>query len=628
MCNDVTENCGIVGVVGGNLDAKDFLVEGLIILRNRGYDSAGIATMGPENRIAISKYASTGTTSDSIDHLKADLVKHVGNISGIGHTRWATHGGRTDENAHPHTDSKNRIALCHNGTIANSHELRKKLESQGVKFTSETDTEVIAALVGLFLDKGFDSKSALTQALQACDGSWGIAMINKDQPEEIIVACNGSPMVIGLGESKKYIASETSAFSKYTKNFISMKDGEIGVITASSTTLDNVKDRVQQASDEVIHLTPHPHPHFTIKECLEQPEAIARALSYGARLHGSKVVLGGLDQNIAKFQNVNSVLLTGCGTSKYASEFGAKLMRDLGCFDVAFVLDAAEIRRSDISVKNGCVIAVSQSGETKDVVRAVKEAQNKGVPVLSVVNQVGSHVARMTGLGVYLNAGREQAVASTKAFTSQITVLALIALWFRERKEEREGLMESGMKRDLITALQRLPISTGMALSLRSQCKEVAQRLLHKQHLFVLGKGLSEPIAMEGALKIKEICYLHAEGYSAGALKHGPLALIEGAREGEEKTPVICIIIDDEQGAQARISAEEVKARGGEVIVITDNPKLAEGLDDHPIVVPDNGVLTPLMAIYPLQLIAYELAVLKGVNPDHPRNLAKAVTTD
>ncbi len=433
-----------------------------------------------------------------------------------------------------------------------------------------------------------------------CDGSWGLAVINKSKPGEIVVACNGSPMVVGLGQNRTYIASETSAFSKYTKNFIALKDGEIGVVSANEHSLD--LSRVEVAPDHDIQLTPDPYPHFTLKECLEQPEAIARALSYGARLNGKRVVLGGLDMNADKMATLKNVLLTGCGTSRYAAELGAKIMRDLDCFESVAVMDSAEVRRSDVPKRNGGVFAVSQSGETKDVHRAVKIAEDVGAPCISVVNVVGSLIARSTGLGVYLNAGRENAVASTKAFTSQVTVLTLVALWFRQLREEREDLVESPLKKEFLDALQRLPISFGMGMRLRDKCKKIAGELQKKNNLFVLGKGYAEPIAYEGALKIKEMSYIHAEGYSGGALKHGPFALIEGQEGKEGSTPVIVIILDDDHAMQMRTAAEEVKARGAKVIVITDNAKLAQGIDNDPLIIPNNGPLTALLAVLPLQV--------------------------
>mmetsp|Transcript_3710 Transcript_3710/g.5741 ORF Transcript_3710/g.5741 Transcript_3710/m.5741 type:complete len:688 (-) Transcript_3710:188-2251(-) len=621
-----SRSCGIVGVVGSD-DASKFLLEGLMVLRNRGYDSAGVATIDEKGtQLEITKFASRASTSDSIELLSANTAHHKGHFTGIGHTRWATHGGKTDYNAHPHTDSKGRIAVVHNGTINNSYELRKALADKGIKFVSETDTEVIAQLIGVYMDEGLDTKDAVKSALQRCEGTWGLAIVNKSSPREIVVACNGSPMMIGIGPNRTYIASETSAFSNYTKNFIAMKDGEIGVVSDGESTLD--MGRVEVAAESDVLLTPAPYPHFTIKECVEQPLSIARALGHGARMNGQQIVLGGLDMNKQLLSTTRNVLLTGCGTSKFASEFGAKLMRDLNCFDTVFTIDSAEVRRSDIPRNDGLMMAISQSGETKDVHRAVKVAMEAGMPCLSVVNTVGSLIARTTGMGVYLNAGREHAVASTKAFSSQVTVLALIALWFRAQREETEGLNESRLKTELLDALKRLPISFGMSLRSRNQCKSIAEELVNKRHLFILGKGYSEPIAHEGALKIKELCYLHAEGFSGGALKHGPFALIEGNDGADGATPLIAIILDDDHAGLMRTAAEEVKARGGKVYVITDNPTLAEGIDPNPVIIPSNGPLTALIAVLPLQLIAYELSILKGIDPDVPRNLAKAVTVD
>lgn len=666
----IAHACGIVGVVGDG-DVNNLLMEGLQVMKNRGYDSAGVATVA-DDELLVTKYASRETTADSIDLLMREISKgkHAGHSVGIAHTRWATHGGKTDANAHPHADYKNRIALVHNGTINNSHELRKELKERfGIHFSSETDTEVIAHLVGLAMDgllspassssssapinaataptNGHDMtislRDAVAQALSRCEGTWGLAVVSKIHPDHIVVACNGSPMTIGLSQDKTFVASETAAFSRYTKQFIAMKDGEIGVVrkdglghvdmngvsTGSGGALDI--SRIQTAPDLDILLSPHPYPHFTIRECLEQPEAISRTLAYGGRMYGGKVVLGGLDREKEKMEKIKNLVLTGCGTSLHAAMFGAKLMRDLDAFATVQAMDAGEVRRSDLPKQAGGLLAVSQSGETKDVHRAVRVAEETGMPCLSVVNSVGSLIARTTGVGVYLYAGREHAVASTKAFSTQATALALLAVWFRQLREETEGLPELQAKKELLDACARLPISFGMAMSTRQKCQKVAHELKNKRSLFVLGKGLAEPIAHEGALKIKEMSYIHAEGYSGGALKHGPFALIESelsAPNNEGPTPVILLILDDDHADRMRTAGEEIRARGGVVYVITDNAKLAKNIDDDPIVIPNNGPLTALIGVLPLQLIAYELAILRGVNPDVPRNLAKACTTD
>eukprot|EP00903_Cladosiphon_okamuranus_P009468 g9023.t1 len=630
--------CGIMGVVStehatGNdpsSDARALLLEGLAVLRNRGYDSAGMATSS-ESGLVVSKYASRDSNIDSFELLLENSKSHSGNRVGIAHTRWATHGGKTDQNAHPHLDYRDRIALVHNGTINNAHELRKDLENRGITFKSETDSEVIAHLVGLEMDSNpsMHLKVALAKTVTKLDGTWGLAVIAHEKPDELVVACNGSPMVIGLGTDHVYVASETAAFNRHTKNFIAMQDGEIAVITPTECSLD--KARMEQAPDDAVESTPAPHAHWTLHETLQQPMAIARALAFGGRMtEASGVVLGGLDRNVEKLSTIRNLMFAACGTSLYASQYGAKLIRDMGAVDTCNAHDAAELRVQDIPKSQGGIVAVSQSGETRDTLKALRAAEMIGIPRLSVVNVVGSAIARETKMGVYLNAGRETAVASTKSFTTQVAVLSLVALWFRQVREAEAASSPEIVdthrmdKSKLMEALQRLPISFGMALGVRGKCQRVAQRLINKKHCFVLGKGYGEPVAMEGALKLKEMSYIHAEGYSGGALKHGPFALIDAADGPEGSTPVIMLILDDEHAHQMRTAGEQVKARGADVIIITDKPELAAGLDDDPIVIPTNDRLTALIAVLPLQLIAYELALLKGINPDTPRNLAKS----
>jgi glutamine---fructose-6-phosphate transaminase (isomerizing) len=637
------------------------LIEGLTVLKNRGYDSAGIATMSnlPGSPLSITKYASDGDNADGIDLVAQHSHVSTGHSVGIAHTRWATHGGKTDENAHPHVDSSGKIALVHNGTINNANELRHELQELGHIFTSQTDTEVIAKLIGHYYnDVNFETeqatiptkgnlKLATEYALLRCDGSWGLCIMCTDMPDALVVACNGSPLVIGIDDRRTFVASETAAFNRYTKNFIAMKDGEIGVLHSDGRTLD--LSRAQKAPDQQVKLSPAPYPHWTIKECYEQPEAVARALGFGGRLGSDRVLLGGLDSNYERISMMKHVILSACGTSLNAARYGERIMKNLGSFDTVQSIDAAETEMKDFpytrmnmtttstspssSASNSSssinqlretgLIVVSQSGETKDVVRVVKQAMDLDITTLSVVNAVGSLIARTTKMGVYCNAGRENAVASTKAFTTQVTVLALIALWFKQNRDRIEQFKNGGSVRSykvtqsveeerLKEALMRLPISFGMALKTHDQCKLIASKLVNKEHCFVLGKGYGEPVAMEGALKIKEMCYLHAEGYSGGALKHGPFALIENADTGKfGATPIIMIILDDVHSAHMRTAAEEVKARGAELIIITDKAELARHLDPNPIIIPSNGPLTALGAVLPLQLIGYELALLR-----------------
>lgn len=393
--------CGIVGVVGTaeHGDAREFLLDGLTILKNRGYDSAGIATIPHQGKeLHITKFASDGDKADSINLVRDHSVSH-GHTLGIAHTRWATHGGKTDENAHPHTDSSGKIALVHNGTLTNANELRRSLQKEGHIFTSQTDTEVIVKLVGKYYAVGNISlKEATEKALKLCDGTWGLGIICTDSPDEIVVACNGSPLVIGIADDRTFIASETSAFNRYTKNFISMKDGEIGILHADGRTLD--LSRAQTAPDQEVKLSPDPYPHWTLKELTEQPEAIARALGFGGRMSHEKVLLGGLDKNEEKMVDIKHMTLSACGTSLNAARYGERIMKHLGAFDSVASIDAAETETKDFPCMNEPgstgLIVVSQSGETKDVHRVVAGAMDKGITVLSVVNAVGSLIARTT----------------------------------------------------------------------------------------------------------------------------------------------------------------------------------------------------------------------------------------
>jgi glucosamine--fructose-6-phosphate aminotransferase (isomerizing) len=533
-------------------------------------------------------------------------------------------------------DYKNRIGLCHNGTIENSTELKQELMAKGIPFKSETDTEVIVNLIGHYMDEGQSLQDALASTVARLDGTWGLVIVNKSEPEKMYVARHGSPLVIGIGQGRNFVASETSAFMRHTKNFIALKDDEVAVVTADSVSLEDARVEVAQGDD--IQLSPEPYAHWTIKEIMEQPKAVSSALGYGGRLDPDGTIkLGGLEVNQAELSKMKHLVISACGTSHYASRYGAQLMRHLDAFETVQCIDAAELSPDFMPAKNAGLLVISQSGETLDVMRSLEVAESLGIPRFSIVNAVGSLIARTTKCGVYSNAGREQAVASTKAFITQITCLSLIAAWFSERipHESRNG--DFTARRDvLVEALHRLPTYVGMTLHQRTRdkCREIAYTLKDREHLFVLGRGFAEPIAMEGALKIKEITYLHAEGYSGGALKHGPFALIEDGSAwtagnfvpASRGTPIILLILDDVNAQLMRTAAEEVRARGARTIVITDNKKLAEGVADDTVIIPSNGPLTGLLAAIPLQMIAYELAIAKGIDPDKPKNLAKAVT--
>jgi len=617
--------CGIMAYIGDD-GAAPYLLEGLTILQSRGYDSAGIATVGPKGNILTTKFASRGSTSDCLVILKDETPKkHTGDKIGIAHTRWATHGGKTDQNAHPHTDQKGRIALVHNGTIENFAELKHELVQKGVKFSSETDTEVIAQLIGVYLDEGEKLIDAVNKTLDRLSGTWGLVILSKDHPDQLIAARNGSPLCVGFAPDRVFVASEVGAFSRHTRDYVALLDGEVAVVK-KNVAID--AKRVEKAPHEVIELSPAPYPFWTIKEIFEQPAAISRALNYGGRFSndGLTVKLGGLDSNRDVLLKIKHLILTGCGTSLYAGTYGAALMRAVKAFDTVQVVDAAELTAETFPPESCGLLAISQSGETKDTQRTVHLAQDLNVPRFSIVNQVGSNLARATKCGVYLNAGREHAVASTKAFITQITALALIAAWFSQNRSDPTTLQT---RKELVESINRLSSCAGMALHTREQMSQIAAKLHNfytdtktkARSMFVLGKGLGESIAREGALKIKEISYIHAEGYSGGALKHGPFALLDN------KTPVVLLILDDQHAEMMKIALAELKARDAYCIVITDKPSLATGA--HEIIrVPSNGPLTAATAVIPLQFLAYELSVLQGIDPDRPRNLAKQVSTD
>jgi len=610
------ETCGIVAFTSKTEPAVEFLLEGLTILENRGYDSAGICTIDNHNQLVISKFASGHQSSDAIAKLKKHKNAHAGHFTGIAHTRWATHGGKTDKNAHPHPDAKERIALVHNGVITNSEELKKQLEAKGIQFRSETDTEVIAQSIGAELDAGTSLLEAIKNVERKLEGTWGVVLIAKEKPEEIYAFKNGSPLLVGISKGRMWLASEPAAFSQYTKEYISLENGEVAIIRADGHSFD--LSRVELAPNETIPTSPFPFEHWTLKEIMEQPEAISRSLNYGGRFKDeTKVKLGGLDNNLSVLQGVHHLVIAACGTSYHAGLMGAYFMRHLHSFETVQVIDAAELTVDTFPRKGGGLLVLSQSGETKDVHRCVVMANEQNIPTFSIINVVGSLIARTTKCGVYLNAGREHAVASTKAFTCQVTVLALVAIWFSQIRGHEEQ-----RRKNIVESIHRLPITIGMALNVREVCRKVASVITKSHSCFVLGKGLAEPVAREGALKIKEISYIHAEGTSGGALKHGPFALIAPG------TPIILIILDDQHAALMKTAAEEVKARNAFVVVITNEPRLGTKIADEIIKIPNNGELTALLAAIPLQLLAYELTLLRGYDPDKPRNLAKTITVD
>lgn len=617
----VVECCGIMGYIG-NQDASKILIEGIEVLQNRGYDSCGIATIGKDNRLKITKYAST-STDDAIEKLKKySGSTHENATIGIAHTRWATHGGKSDVNAHPHSDHAERISVVHNGIIENYKKLKSFLMKKNIPFKSNTDTEVIANLIGYYLDENETFENAVLSAIKQLEGTWGLCIIHKDHPYDMILAANGSPLHIGFKEEEIFVASEYSALSVHTNEYISLKNGEILFINKDKIEDLKILKKIKDIPEKFSKKSPDPFPHWTIKEIHEQPVSIAKALNNGGRFSflNHSVKLGGLDAKKEELIDIDNMIISGCGTSFYASLYGKYIMNYLNCFNTVQVIDPSDFHMSVVPKEKEGVIFVSQSGETRDIIKACKLAYDLNLKKMSVVNVVGSTIANMTECGVYLNAGREIGVASTKCFTSQVIVLTLMALWFYQNKER---FSSSSKVSSLIDALHRMPLYTDMTIkSCEHLCKMLSFKFTNSKSLFVLGNGISYPIALEGALKIKELCYIHAEGFSGSSLKHGPYALLGG----EEKIPVIMLIFNDSSKNVMINTGEQIKSRGAHIVCITDDETLVKHFADDIILIPHNGLLTPLLAVIPMQLLAYYISVNKGINPDKPRCLAKTVT--
>jgi glucosamine--fructose-6-phosphate aminotransferase (isomerizing) len=606
--------CGIIGYVGHRA-ALPIMLEGLNRLEYRGYDSAGVAILEGD-AIAITK------TAGRISVLEQIVNPRLKGHAGIGHTRWATHGAPTDDNAHPHASANGRIAIVHNGIIENYASLRKYLEQQGVNFRSDTDTEVLVQLIGRYYEG--DLERAVRRALHDVAGTYGIAVISADEPDVIVAARKGSPLIIGIGQGEHVVASDASAILAHTSQVVYLDDGEIARVTPSEfrlTTLEAIPvnrdvEAVEWTLDQ-IELAGHEH--FMQKEIFEQPTAMENCLRGRIDLEEGQVRLGGLVDCTRELIRTKRFILTACGTAWHSALVGEYLFEDIIRIPTE-VEYASEFRYRNPIVEEGTtVIAVSQSGETTDTQAALREAKQRGALVLGVVNVVGSTIARETDAGVYLHVGPEIGVASTKAFTGQVAVLALMACYLGRRKH-----LSPANATQFLTALARIPDQMRETLRGAEQAKEVAARFHRCENWLYLGRGFNYPLALEGALKLKEISYIHAEGLPAAEMKHGPIALIT------EGMPVVFIATAGSQYEKIMSNVEEVRSRGGSVIAIaTEGDREIVRHADHVIFVPDTiEPLQPLLASIPLQLIAYHAAVLRGCNVDKPRNLAKSVTVE
>lgn len=610
--------CGIVGYIGER-EAYPILITGLSVLEYRGYDSAGIALVDAEKRVQIYK------DKGNVSHLREimETTSPCG-TTGIAHTRWATHGAPSLINAHPHTDHANRVAVVHNGIIENYSALKDKLKKDGIRFKSETDSEVLSQLIGKYYTDG-DLATAVRKALLDIDGTFGIAVVAFDNPGVLIGARKGSPLVVGIGEDELFLASDASAIVNHTKKVIYLKDGNLIELkkggSFSTVTLDNcsVSPEIHQLEWNAEALAKGGFSHFMLKEIFEQSETIKNAMRGRLLIEEGAARLDGLNLVLPELRSIKRLIIIGCGTSWHAALVGEYMIEENAGIPVE-VEYASEFRyRNPIIDPQTLVFVISQSGETADTLAALREAAHRGATVLGICNVVGSTIARETHGGVYLHAGPEIGVASTKAFTSQLTVLSLLTLLLgrMRRISHSEGMT-------IAKALAEIPKQVAKILRQNDEVKEIA-RIYHKRNNFLyLGRSYNFPVALEGALKLKEISYVHAEGYPAAEMKHGPIALID------KEMPSVVIALRDSVYEKVISNIQEIKARGGSIIAIaTEGDKNIRKYAQHIIYIPETiEMLSPLLSVLPLQLLAYHIAALRGCEIDQPRNLAKSVTVE
>jgi len=607
--------CGIVGYTGYR-QAMPVLMDGLKRLEYRGYDSAGIVLF-EDGRLVAEKKAG------KIKRLEEKLSEMNFNSGhGIAHTRWATHGEPTDLNAHPHYDCREKIALVHNGIIENYRTLKQFLTEKGHNIRTDTDTEILAHLVEEHYDGNLTE--AVRNALMQVEGTDGIAVISSDNPDVIVAARQGSPLVLGHGNKENFIASDVSAILAYTNRVVYLEEGEIVTIKSDSydiTTIDRMHrtPKIEEISWTLDMIEKSGYDHFMLKEIHEQAATIRNAIRGRLNFDEGIPILNGLNLQYDELRRIDRIIITACGTSWHSALIGEYMIEELARIPVE-VEYASEFRyRSPIIEENTLLFVISQSGETADTLAAMREARQKGATVLGICNVVGSTIARETDGGVYIHAGPEIGVASTKAFTSQVMVLSLITILLARM---RQLSVTQGL--ELVKALQKIPDQVERCLSIEEQIKDIAGEYYKKNNFLYLGRGVNFPAALEGALKLKEISYIHAEGYPAAEMKHGPIALID------ENMPVVVIALKDSVYDKVLSNIEEVRARNGKVIAIATegDTEIAEKAN-HVIYIPETfRLFSPLLSVIPLQLLAYHIAVLRGCHIDQPRNLAKSVTVE
>ena len=614
--------CGIVGYIG-HRDAYPVIIEGLKRLEYRGYDSAGIALFdGTDLNLSKTK----GKVSDLEERVKSEIS--TSGLLGIGHTRWATHGVPNDVNAHPHYSNSGNLVIIHNGIIENYDSIKKELIKRGYIFKSDTDTEVLVNLIeDVQKQEGVKLGKAVQVALNQVIGAYSIAVFDKQKPDEIIIARLGSPLAVGIGENEFFIASDASPFIEYTKNAIYLEDEEMAIIRlGKEVKVRKIKDDslvdpyVQELQMNLEQIEKGGYEHFMLKEIYEQPRAILDTFRGRLKTNDAIIKMSGVEDNMKKFLNADRIIIVACGTSWHAGLVAEYIFEDLARIPVE-VEYASEFRyRNPVITEKDVVIAISQSGETADTLAAIKLAKSKGAFVFGVCNVVGSSIARETNAGAYTHAGPEIGVASTKAFTTQITVLSLMAL----RLARAKGTISSSDFRHYLIELELIPSKVEKALSSDEYVKFVSNIYKDSKNFLYLGRGYNFPVALEGALKLKEISYIHAEGYPAAEMKHGPIALID------EHMPVVVIATKKGHYEKVVSNIQEIKSRKGKIIgIVTEGDVHVKELADHVIEVPETvEPFSPLLTTIPLQLLSYHIAVMLGKNVDQPRNLAKSVTVE
>ena len=612
--------CGIVAYIG-HREAYPIIIKGLQRLEYRGYDSAGVAILNGDLKV----YKKAGKVSDLNDFVKGKDV--VGKI-GMGHTRWATHGEPNDRNAHPHYSQSSKFAIIHNGIIENYSSIKAELIKRGHTFNSDTDTEVLIHLIEDIHENGNVSlEEAVRLALGEVIGAYAIVVLSKDNPNELICARKGSPIVLGVGKNKDeyFVASDATPIIEYTNNVIYLNDGEVAYIKDGKLTVKTIENQVKtpyihELEMKLEQLEKGGYEHFMLKEIYEQPRSIWDSMR--GRIDAKKgfLRLGGISEYENKFVKAKRIVIIGCGTSWHAGLVAEYLIEDLARIPVE-VEYASEFRyRNPVIYEDDIVIPISQSGETADTLAAIELAKSKGATIFGVCNVVGSSIPRATHAGAYTHAGPEIGVASTKAFTAQVTVLTLMALQMARSR----GTITDSRFHQLLNELEAIPAKVEKALLANDAIKVLAERFKDAPNALYLGRGYGFPVALEGALKLKEISYIHAEGYPAAEMKHGPIALID------EEMPVVVIATKNETYEKVVSNIQEVKARKGIVIaIITEGDETVKGMADYCIEVPEtDDILVPLISVVPLQLLSYHIAVLRGCNVDQPRNLAKSVTVE